>query len=95
MMPDGRCALWVAHYEQYVLKTKPVFKPCPAVRRGNEPNQLRVVVSGTRAAFYINGEKAAEVDNISQKGRGFGLFANSTSAASDVRFDNFRVHEAP
>lgn len=93
IMPDGRCALWMAHYGQYVLKTRPVFKPCPAVRRGNEPNHLRVIVSGARATFYINGENAAEIDTISQGGRGFGLFANSTSTGSDVRFDNFELHE--
>ena len=95
VLPDGRCNLWVAHYANYALRTKPNFKPCPAVRRGNEPNELRLVVKGARALFYVNGQKVAELNNLDQEGRAFGLFANSTSAASDVRFDNFALHEAP
>jgi len=95
ILPDGRCSLWVRHYEQQVLKTRPDFKPCQAVRRGNEPNQLRLVVSRRRATFYVNGEKVAEADNVSREGGGFGLFASSTSTASDVRFDNFKLHAAP
>jgi len=92
ILPDGRCSLWMRHYEQHALTTKPDFKPCPAVRRGNEPNQLRLVVSGTQATFYVNGQKVGEANNISREGRRFGLFANSTSTGSDVRFENFKLH---
>ena len=95
ILPDGRCNLWMAHYEGYVLKTKPNFQPCPAVRRGNEPNELRLVVKGAQATFFVNGAKVAELAKVGTEGRRFGLFANSTSAASDVRFDNFALHEAP
>lgn len=95
VLPDGRCSLWVRHYEQQKLKTRPDFKPCQAVRRGNEPNQLRLVVSGNRATLYVNGEKVAEADNVSREGGGFGLFASSTSTASDVRFDDFKLHATP
>ena len=94
ILVDGRCSLWMRQYEKHALKTRPEFKPCPAVHHGNEPNQLRLVVSGVQATFYVNGQKVAELNNIAREGRGFGLFASSTATGSDVRFDNFELHEA-
>jgi hypothetical protein len=87
--------LWVPVYEGYTLKNKPEFAPCAAVRRGDQPNELRLVVVGARAVFYVNGENVAERGDISQGAGGFGVFGTSTSAASDVHFDNFELHEVP
>ncbi len=94
ILPEGRCLLWYAKYENNKQITKPGFQSCPSVKRGNEANQLHLVVKGTRAIFYVNGGKVAEIDNVGTEGRQFGLLASSTTAGSDVRFDNFELREA-
>ena len=61
--------------------------------RAREGARLKATRTGATIALYINGQKVASLDDVSQPSRQVGLFVASFDPATDVdvRFDNFGV----
>ncbi len=61
----------------------------PAIRRGNEPNRLRVVCDGDRLALYVNGSLVVEGRDDRFRHGDIGLAAGSFAEVDAiVRFDD-------
>lgn len=90
---DGQAFLGVAKYEGYGLTHRPEPTPFTAVRTGDQPNRLRVVLQGKTATLYVNGERFKQVDDADIEGTGIGLFSTSETKPSRVVFDDFELSD--
>lgn len=68
------------------------FIVSPAVRKGNERNQIRAECMGPRLRLWVNGELVAQTEDLTFSEGEIGLIAGSYHEPGvDVLFDNFHA----
>lgn len=87
---DGYCAIIKNEGGDFVRLVD--WTESSAVRQGSTTNHIRAVCDGPTLALFVNGQRAATVEDSTFTGGDIALTATSyEDALTEIRFDNLRV----